>query len=842
MVKTRTVVQTRTHAQKYFQKLQKSGGGAGADDIMDFSASDVGAGATPSGNGGAQRKAGSASKRSRSTKQYDGVGRQQQQQSQHVGAHGLTEDECDLLLLDDTVSTNGLVALQNATGDLSPLPVHRKSIDIVPNVQVLGGSGGTALTPIDTSAPPPLPPSAAGAAIPLSSSGRFTPVQLRTENNTNSGTANTVPIPPRININAASAAARSAAAKTPLPSPAACGKRKLDELSAARMMAAASSAESTSKHSAAASTSAGGKSQRDDAFAVPLDSKLRLSFDSNKSFLSPENLMQKTKTTTVRKLSIVDPDELRPLSPIMGSSSTNGLEPPNTPWDGALLALTHLDAPVPPVAATPEQLSHFYADLVHLITNGSEKGISDLLATAEAVLSASHKGASGTAVLPLSTILEESGDERSGLRSEKDSSSSVGTPTPVPRTLASMLSSPLNPSGDSALLFACSMNPSSLPHDALLNICKLLVDRGASTAVVNNKGATCLHLTATSGAVDIGRVLIRKGCPLNAIDTNGNTALHIASAQSHLQFIELLIEFGANCHIRNFDARSAIDIAASNVSLPQSHGVWANLRSQTRDLMLNREQRLRTLILYHDDCLKHSPRSLLDWEGPDRLEGIMASLRNSQLFKPHELKITNQFDKADVDLLLRVHCPEYISFVNSLSKQLQGGKGDGDSEELPPVPFTPHVQRSMFNIASETKPPEFCDTTFSAGTLRAARRAAGAVAHAVDCVLLGRNRNAFCVVRPPGHHAGYRGLLDGAKSCGFCIFNNIAAGALHALDAHYCERVAIVDIDIHHGNGTEDIVRKCNRPEQLFFFSVHLYDREDGFDFFPGSGLTDDTV
>jgi acetoin utilization deacetylase AcuC-like enzyme len=771
---------------------------------------------------------------------------------QSLGSHGLTEDECDLLLLDDSISTNGLVALQNATGDLSPLPVHRKSIDMPPSVQMVASS-----TPANMG--PPLhvllDPSSVSASVAaggaLTSVGRFTPVQQQRavdSGGSNLNVASAVPAPPpsalpRISISVAASAAAGRTAKTPLPSPAACGKRKLDELSAARMMAAVSSADNNTKHSGSASAV---KSKRDEAFAVPLDSKLKLSFDTSKSFLSPEHLVPKNKTSAIRKLSIVDPDELRPLSPIMGAAA-NGLEPPNTPWEGALLALQHLDAPVPPVAATPEQLSQFYPDLVHLITSGAEKGVAELLANAEAVLLASHRGASGSAVVPLGTIIEEDSamaEREGGLRSEKDSAAPFPSGfAPLPRTLASMLSSPLNPNGDTALLLACSIITSAVDNESLLNICKILVDKGSSTAVVNNKGATCLHLVAASGAVDIGRLLIRKGCPLNAIDCNGNTALHIASAQSHLQFIELLIEFGANCHIRNFDARSAIDIAASNVSLDSfSLGVWASLRTQTRDLMLSKEQRLRTLILYHDDCLRHSPRSLLDWEGPDRLEGIMASLRNTQLFKAHELKITNQFDKADVDLLLRVHCPEYISFVNSLSKQLQGGKGEGDSEELPPVPFTPHVQRSMQSMLNDTKPPEFCDTTFSAGTLRAARRAAGAVAHAVDCVLLGRNRNAFCVVRPPGHHAGYRGLLDGAKSCGFCIFNNIAAGALHALDAHYCERVAIVDIDIHHGNGTEDIVRKCNRPEQLFFFSVHLYDREDGYDFFPGSGLADDTV
>jgi acetoin utilization deacetylase AcuC-like enzyme len=126
--------------------------------------------------------------------------------------------------------------------------------------------------------------------------------------------------------------------------------------------------------------------------------------------------------------------------------------------------------------------------------------------------------------------------------------------------------------------------------------------------------------------------------------------------------------------------------------------------------------------------------------------------------------------------------------------------------------------------------------------LNAARRAAGAVAHAIDNVLSGNFRNAFCSVRPPGHHSGYQGLLNGADSCGFCIFNNVAAGAFHALEEHKCERVAIVDLDIHHGNGTEEIVRMYPHPSRLFFFSVHLYDHEPtvGYHFYPGTGERND--
>jgi acetoin utilization deacetylase AcuC-like enzyme len=117
-------------------------------------------------------------------------------------------------------------------------------------------------------------------------------------------------------------------------------------------------------------------------------------------------------------------------------------------------------------------------------------------------------------------------------------------------------------------------------------------------------------------------------------------------------------------------------------------------------------------------------------------------------------------------------------------------------------------------------------------------------------VLVGRNRNAFCIVRPPGHHAGINGLLDGGESCGFCIFNNVAAGALYAIseDKLLCNKCAIVDIDVHHGNGTEEIVRKCHDPSKLFFFSIHLYDNDKKkrpanqavYKFYPGTGFEDD--
>ena len=91
------------------------------------------------------------------------------------------------------------------------------------------------------------------------------------------------------------------------------------------------------------------------------------------------------------------------------------------------------------------------------------------------------------------------------------------------------------------------------------------------------------------------------------------------------------------------------------------------------------------------------------------------------------------------------------------------------------------------------------DTAMNPFTYKAALRAAGAVVMAVDLVMTGKTENAFCNVRPPGHHA------ERARAMGFCIFNNVAVGAAHALEQHGLERVAILDFDVHHGNGTEHI-------------------------------------
>ena len=118
------------------------------------------------------------------------------------------------------------------------------------------------------------------------------------------------------------------------------------------------------------------------------------------------------------------------------------------------------------------------------------------------------------------------------------------------------------------------------------------------------------------------------------------------------------------------------------------------------------------------------------------------------------------------------------------------------------------------------------DTVISAGSGEAALRAAGAAVAAVDAVIGGEAGNAFCALRPPGHHA------EAARAMGFCLFNNVAIGARQALDVHAVERVSIFDFDVHHGNGTQ---HSFEREPRVQYLSTHQWP------LYPGTGAREET-
>jgi acetoin utilization deacetylase AcuC-like enzyme len=114
------------------------------------------------------------------------------------------------------------------------------------------------------------------------------------------------------------------------------------------------------------------------------------------------------------------------------------------------------------------------------------------------------------------------------------------------------------------------------------------------------------------------------------------------------------------------------------------------------------------------------------------------------------------------------------------------------------------------------------DTSVCPATRQAMLRAAGAAVAATDAVIDGTYRNAFCAIRPPGHHA------TRSQAMGFCFYNNVCIAARHALDVRGLKRVAIVDFDVHHGNGTEDIIAGDERVLMASFFQDQLYPYSGG--------------
>jgi acetoin utilization deacetylase AcuC-like enzyme len=185
---------------------------------------------------------------------------------------------------------------------------------------------------------------------------------------------------------------------------------------------------------------------------------------------------------------------------------------------------------------------------------------------------------------------------------------------------------------------------------------------------------------------------------------------------------------------------------------------------------------MTTLLYTHPACLEHDPGPHHP-ESPARLRAVINALADPE-FATLERR---EAPEAALEDLLRVHPRPHIERV------------------LRAVPKAGHVGIDA-------------DTVLSPASGMAALRAAGAVVAAVDAVAVREANNAFCAVRPPGHHA------EPGRAMGFCLFNNIAVGAQRARAAHNLHRIAVVDFDVHHGNGTQAAFKA---DDGLFYASTH---------------------
>ena len=198
---------------------------------------------------------------------------------------------------------------------------------------------------------------------------------------------------------------------------------------------------------------------------------------------------------------------------------------------------------------------------------------------------------------------------------------------------------------------------------------------------------------------------------------------------------------------------------------------------------------MTTLLVSHSACLDHNMGEGHP-ERPDRVRVVEQALE-AETF---QLLAREAAPRATQALLTRVHPVEYVQAIERAS---------------------PAQGRVRLDA----------DTVMSAGTYEAALRAAGGAAYAVDEVMTGKAVNAFVATRPPGHHA------ELATAMGFCFFNNAAIAARHAQAAHGAERVAIIDFDVHHGNGTQHIF--WDDPNVLYASTHEM-------PLYPGTGARDE--
>ena len=681
-VRTRTVVQTRTHAQKYFQKLSKTMESTGDEDITQ-----VDMGIT------------SEAKRASTTKK--------KQRTKGAPAASTPSTAPKLNRRSSNTTINAAQVISNlSSGGGKPT---------VPGRFIVAGSSATMASP---------------AAGPPSSS---TPLRHGFSTEAPSSFPSWVKqrpgLPSTIMKIAAPDPSSSMRRGFPEPSPAATGKRKLAEIAAARMLAG---------------VGANSANALDEGPPTPPP---EASLNLKEAPLPP--LSSSVRKQGLASLQIVNPSMLG-----VTHDEHRSEDSPVTPWEGQLKALVDdtvakkgdVDFMSDFTTILPSMEIPLMTGIAHPVCGpGAAYGRSPL-----------HGAVCDMDLARIEELLQDVANQSEGVLQRQDEAGYR----------------PLHTAGALSL-----SNPDKAA--VAVDIVGRLIQAGADVNDADSKGNTPLHWAARAGDKDVVSRLLFKNAAIDAKNQSGETPLHWAMRAGFrgLPVVAVLLESGARPSVANCNFRRPLDVAgegfkddensltsvrikdAKNAGKTMSKELKKALketsleRKEARANLLIRSPHSRTLVLHHPECLEHHSKSVSDWEAPERIKSILRRIvpsndstgatETSGIF-PHEVTVSRDFDRANLDLLSRVHSTEYLSFVNTLSKDLekqlkQSGNSSADDsdnglEMRPPVvPFTPLLQRTMIKIAeSNVKLSHNSDTSFSAGSLKAARRAAGAVQHAVD--------------------------------------------------------------------------------------------------------------
>lgn len=411
----------------------------------------------------------------------------------------------------------------------------------------------------------------------------------------------------------------------------------------------------------------------------------------------------------------------------------------------------------------------------------------------------------------------------------------------------------------------------SLPQFANFGVAavKMLVNHGCIILDRDDHGRTPLHWAAAYGLVDVCKTLIDLGKDLVVVgdtggeeskvlgenpldappvwefqDRQGNTAAHLAARYGWGSVLELLLEqYPAGAQEKNKSGLTVAHMAAIGGDVSCATAIMVacpdvaqitNRQKRTAAALAEKRGNMevasifkgeghvdvvspkslsmsRTLIVAPPECREHhtAPWPIERSDDPPPPENVnrltvltdpeIGSLRTVDFIR--SLQWDEKPKKAPMADILRVHDWAYVLKLRNASESITSSPTD-----------IRHLDG---------------DTAISHGTFRAALAAVGAVCHAIDQVVMGKAKNAFCPVRPPGHHAGPHGVVtsrnDPNGSHGFCLLNNIAIGAAYAMNVHRhagIRKVAILDFDVHHGNGTEACVTNTAASLDTFEFAT----------------------